>query len=468
MRRIAPSILAVCALVAAAAFALPGSARASADQSMTFEAPVDLADPATRTAALDEIQGFGVRSLRIVLLWQNVAPDAASRVKPVFDATDPAAYNWSAYDPQVDAAVARGWKILLTVSGPVPKWATNGAKDNVTRPKPKEFQAFTTAAARHFGAKISRWSIWNEPNQPQFLMPQYSTAKHTPLSPRIYRKLFIAGQRGILAGAPGAQVLIGETSPRGTGKVVAPLTFLRGMFCLDTKYRKQGDCAELKPAGYAHHAYTTASGPLFKPKEPNDVTIGVIGRLVTALDRSARAGAIPSKLPIHLTEFGIQSTPDRIQGVSLARQSDYRAIAERLAYQTPRIVAFSQYLLRDDPPNPNATTAIDKYSGFESGLRTNAGKAKPALTGFRLPLAAFRQGSKVSLWGLVRPATGPTTVVVEYRSGSRFRRLFTTTTDARGYFTRAVTFRKGRRYRLTWTQPDGRTIHGTTTSVYTR
>ena len=467
MSRIAPLILALCALIAVAA--LPGDARASADQSMTFEAPVDLANPATRTQAFDEISSFGVKSLRIVMLWQNVAPAAASRIKPDFDATDPTKYDWSAYDPQVDGAVARGWKVLLTVSGPVPRWATNGAKDNVTRPKPKEFQAFVTAAARHFGTKISRWSIWNEPNQPQFLLPQYSAVKHTPLSPRIYRNLFLAAERGLAAGGlPNAQVLIGETSPRGTGKVVAPLTFLRGMLCLDANYRKQGDCSELHPAGYAHHAYTTASGPLFKPKQPNDVTIGVIGRLVTALDKAAKAGAIPAKLPIHLTEFGIQSTPDRIQGVSLAKQADYRSIAERLAYQNPRVVAFSQYLLRDDPPNPNATSPIDKYSGFESGLRTNTGKAKPVLTSFPLPLAAFRQGSKVSLWGLVRVATGATPVTVEYTSGGGFKKLFTTTTDARGYFTRDTTFRSGRRYRLTWTAPDGRTIHGTTTAVYKR
>jgi len=240
------------------------------------------------------------------------------------------------------------------------------------------------------------------------------------------------------------------------------------MLCLDANYHKQGSCAELHPAGYAHHAYTTASGPLFKPKQPNDVTIGVISRLVTALDRAARAGAIPAKLPIHLTEFGIQSTPDRIQGVSLAKQADYRSIAERLAYQNPRVVAFSQYLLRDDPPNPNATSPIDKYSGFESGLRTNTGKAKPVLTSFPLPLAAFRQGSKVSLWGLVRVAPGATPVTVEYSSGGSFKKLFTTTTDARGYFTRDTTFRSGRRYRLTWTAPDGRTIHGTTTAVYKR
>jgi hypothetical protein len=465
MRRIAPSILALCALVAAA---LPAAARASHSQSMTFEAPVDLADAGTRAPAFDEISSFGIKSIRIVVLWQNVAPAATSRIKPDFDATDPTKYDWSGYDPQVDGAVARGWSVLLTVSGPVPKWASNGARDNLTRPSPKEFQAFTTAAARHFGTKVARWSIWNEPNQPQFLLPQYSAAKHTPLSPRIYRNLFLAGQRGLRAGGlPNAPVLIGETSPRGTSHVVAPLTFLRGVFCLDSKYRKVGKCAQLHADGYAHHAYTTAAGPLFRPKEPNDVTIGVIDRLITALNRVRSAGAVDRRLNIHLTEFGIQSTPDPIVGVTQARQSDYRSIAERLAWAQPRIVAFSQYLLRDDAPVPGAPLAA-RYPGFESGLRTNAGKAKPALTGFRLPLAALRTGSKVSLWGLVRPATGRTTATVEYRSGSSFKKLFTVTTDARGYFTRNTTFRSGRRYRLTWTQPDGQTIHGTTTSVYKR
>ena len=463
MSRIAPLALTLCALVAAA---LPSAAQASKTQSMTFEAPVDLANPATRASAFDEIASFGVRSLRIVMLWQNVAPAADSRVKPDFDATNPNAYNWGLYDPQVVGAVQRGWNVLLTVSGPVPRWATNGARDNLTRPKPSEFQKFMTAVARHYGTMVSRWSIWNEPNQPQFLLPQYSSGRHTPLSPRIYRNLFLAGQRGLRAGGlANAKVLIGETSPRGTSHVVAPLTFLRGVFCLDGRYRKVGKCAKLSPAGYAHHAYTTAQGPLFKPKQPNDVTIGVISRLITALDRAARAGAIPAHLPISLTEFGIQSTPDPIVGVSQAKQSDYRSIAERLAYEQPRVSAFSQYLLRDDPPVPGVPRA-ERYPGFESGLRTNAGAPKLALTGFRLPLAAFRRGSRVSLWGLARPANGRTQVTVEYTSGGSFKKLFTTTTDSRGYFTRSTAFRSGRRYRLTWTQPDGTTIHGTTTSVY--
>ena len=172
MSRIAPLALTLCALVAAA---LPSAAQAAKSQSMTFEAPVDLANPATRTSAFDEISSFGVRSIRIVMLWQNVAPEPSSRVKPTFDASNPDAYNWSAYDPQVLGAVDRGWKVLLTVSGPVPRWATNGARDNLTRPKPSEFQKFMTAVARHYGTRIDRWSIWNEPNQPQFLLPQYSS-----------------------------------------------------------------------------------------------------------------------------------------------------------------------------------------------------------------------------------------------------------------------------------------------------
>jgi hypothetical protein len=462
--RLTTIALLACALAAL----LPVAAHASQDQTMTFEAPVDLSNDVTRPAAFDEIASMGVRSTRIVLYWRDVAPDATSRVKPKFDATDPAGYNWRAFDAQIAGAVAHGWKVLLTVSGPVPRWATNGARDNVTRPSPAEFEKFVTAVGRHYGRQIDRWSVWNEPNHPQFLQPQYSQRTHTPMSPGIYRKLFQAAERGLgAAGLGDVPVLIGETAPRGTGSVVAPLTFLRGVFCLNASYRKVGNCAKLDPDGYAHHAYTTAAGPLFKPKEPNDVTIGVIGRLVTALDRAYRAGAVTRRLPIHLTEFGIQSFPDPIAGVSLAKQSDYRSIAERLAWGNPRVVAFSQYLLRDDAPSPGAPLA-SRYPGFESGLRTNAGKAKPALAGFRLPLTAFRRGSRVSIWGLVRPASGATTATVEYRSGSSWRRLFTVTTDSRGSFARNTTFRSGRRYRLTWRAPDGTTFHGTTTSVYRR
>ena len=141
---------------------------------------------------------------------------------------------------------------------------------------------------------------------------------------------------------------MGETAPTGTGKDVAPLTFLRGALCLSTSYKKSGSCAKLRVDGYAHHAYTTRSGPQFKTPKPNDVMIGTLSRLVSALDKAAKAGVVSKSLPIYLTEFGIQSTPDPIYGVSLQRQAEYRSYSERIAYYNSRVKAFSQYLLTDD------------------------------------------------------------------------------------------------------------------------
>jgi hypothetical protein len=465
MRRFAILIALVCAALALLA---PGAAQASKKQSLTFEAPRDLKDPSTRDQAFSDIASLGVHSMRLVLYWHDVAPVPDSRVKPTFAEADPASYDWRPYDAVVNGIKARGWNLLLTVSGPVPRWATNGARDTLTRPSPSEFQKFVAAVGRHYGTKVDTWSVWNEPNQPQFLLPQYSPHK-TPLSPGIYRKLFIAAQHGLAdAGLPAARVLLGETSPRGTGKVVAPLTFVRGALCLDSKYHKTSKrCAKLSVAGYAHHAYTTGQGPTFKPKQPNDVTIGVLGRLTTVLDRAAKAGAITSHVPIYLTEFGIESTPDPVRGVSLQRQSEYRATSERIAYNNPRVVAFSQYLLRDDLPKDGVPT-IARYPGFETGLFTAAGKHKPSFDGFRLPLAVRRTSStRVSLWGLVRPAGAATTATIEMRTkGGSFRTLTTVTTDARGYFAKGAANAKDREWRLVWRAPDGTTYRGTPTRAY--
>ena len=118
---------------------------------------------------------------------------------------------------------------------------------------------------------------------------------------------------------------------------------------------------------------------------------------------------------------------------------------------------FSQYLLRDDLPR-EGEGAAQRYSGFESGLRTSSGRAKTALAAFPLPLAARRQGSRVSLWGLVRRAQGATTVTVEYANGARgFRRLATVRTSSRGSWRRTTSYRSGRRYRVVWQAPDGTT-----------
>jgi hypothetical protein len=434
-RRNLVPLLALC--VASMALALPATAAASRSQFMIFEAPRELSsgDAALRSQTLDEIQSLGVNHIRVLLYWNNVAPQNEAKRMPKADLSDPnAGYDWGAYDAVINEASARGVRVLVTLTGPVPRWATGRRSGHTYKPSAAQFQRFVTAAGRRYGAAVSSWAIWNEPNHPQFLGPQFVTGR--AYSPGLYRKLYKAGLRGLKAsGNGGDRVLAGETAPRGTPRVVSPITFARGFF--------RGP--KLRVDGYAHHPYTTRSGPFFVPPDSDDVTIGALSRLTRALDRYSHH----RKLGVYLTEFGIQSKPDPFVGVSERQQAEYRSIAERLAYRNSRVRAFSQYMMRDDAPRAGSSHV--RYSGFESGLRTSSGRAKPAYDGFRLPLAADRRGKSVSLWGLVRPANGATTIGLEYRNpGGKWRAYKPRSTDRRGYFTANVSYRKSRVYRLHW------------------
>ena len=45
-------------------------------------------------------------------------------------------------DAQIQAAHELGWKVLLTVTSPVPVWATAARKDQVTRPEGAQFKQY--------------------------------------------------------------------------------------------------------------------------------------------------------------------------------------------------------------------------------------------------------------------------------------------------------------------------------------
>jgi hypothetical protein len=446
---------------------LAAPAQASPRQVMSFEAPEELLDDVRRVPTLDEIRAFGVTQIRQVVFWQSFAPNANRKRKPSFNAANPDAYpagTWARLDSIVAEAHARGIDVMLTPTGPVPKWATSRKKDNLTRPSAKHFGQFVTALARRYGEQVSTWSIWNEPNQPQFLLPQYR--KGRPYSPRLYRGLYRAAYKAIRSVDANRKdkILIGETSPRGNENIVHPLRFLRGMACLNGSYKKTHRCSRLPADGYAHHAYTTRIGPRFEPEDRDDVTIGVLDRLVTALDRAGRARGLPKGLRIYLTEFGIQSEPDRISGVSFERQPAYYAIAEHMAYVNPRVALFSQYLMRDDQPREEGY----RFRGFESGLRRSNGKRKPAYRAFPNPLAVERYGPTDVLWGLIRPQAGVTQVTIEVRRKGkrRWTRLKRLNTTSRGVYGLRATHREGQAYRVRWTSKAGKSYTGPAIRAY--
>jgi hypothetical protein len=501
------AIICAATLLAAGALAAP-AALASHNETVFFEAPSSLLDVSApaRTQALAQLQSLGVHALRIVLYWRNVAPNPNHRHKPAFNQANPARYHWGYYGQLIDAASALKWKILLTVSGPVPDWATPHGENEYSDPNPGDFKEFMEAVGKRFGRLVKLYSIWNEPNEPGFLRPQY--VGKTLASAQIYRGLFLAGYAGLRASGnfAGMTVLMGETSPTGVASqhVPAPLAFLRGVVCLNSSYRPVGHCGRLPAGGYAQHPYTDSQGP-FEDPPTDDITIGTIGRLVTALNRAAAAGAVRAGLSVYITEFGIQSTPNPYVGVSLAQQAEFDAIAEQIAWENPRVVSFSQYLLRDDHP------VRGHVVGSQSGLESYKGKRKPLYNGFRLPLTVTRTPAGVDFWGLVRPAataapaaaTGPTgatgvtgatgatgatgvtgstgttgssaltasrTVLLQSSSngGRSWHSLGRVRIGSGGAWSAAGQFASRRLWRVQWTSPSGETFTGASIRAYSR
>jgi hypothetical protein len=194
------------------------------------------------------------------------------------------------------------------------------------------------------------------------------------------------------------------------------------------------------------------------------VTISVLSRLTRALDLAARAHAIPRGLPVYLTEFGVQSKPNKYLGVPVSQQAEFDAIAERIAYSNPRVASFSQYLLKDDPLSGSGAAG---GVGFQTGLMYANGSRKPLYLGWPVQLVVSKRGRGFSLWGLVRPAAGSTklTVLVQPPHSRRWRKLKVVTTNGSGYWAFNSSTR-GSSWRVQWRSPRGAAYNGPPIRAY--
>jgi hypothetical protein len=322
--------------------------------------------------------------------------------------------------------------------------------------------------------RVSRWSIWNEPNQGGWLTPQYVVrdGRTQPVAPVLYRELARAALAALRdTGHGGDDVMLGETAPIGrTGgdpakRNMAPVEFWRGLLCLDSRGRPLGGsasatlaCGRFEPlavAAAAHHPYARGGGaPPTAPSGPGEITTASAGRLELILDQAAALGRLPRRLPVAYTEFGLQSNPpDPYFGVSLRDQAAWINQADWLAFRNPRIRSVAQYELRDEPD----------LAAFQSGLRFVDGRFKPSYVAYRLPLWVSRDRSgTVLVYGQVRPARGGALerVLIENRApGARaFRRVATAwTTNAKGFVLVRLRARPGQ-WRLSWMPADGEPV----------
>jgi hypothetical protein len=285
--------------------------------------------------AYGQARELGASWLRVTLLWSGTEP-ARGR------------FDWREADRAVDAAARHGIDVELNLTGPAPAWATGDGRVGVVRPDPRLFGEFVRGAAAHLRGRVRRYTVWNEPNYETWLAPQRTAASQ-------YRTLYGTAHRAISDVDPDAQVLIGETAgPSQRGSVIPALRFLREVACRDRGGRPTARCEPLHADGYAHHPYDFTHPPEHRPGGRDDVTIGSLDRLETALDELAASGALLSRegrpLDVYLTEFGYlrrteRRLPDRVRAEYLRRAFDMAR------GRFPRVRQLLQYLLVSPPPD---------------------------------------------------------------------------------------------------------------------
>ena len=459
MRAARATALVVLAGLAALVAAAPAHAASDQEAILQDDPRIVFEDSAAdldRTLA--RVKSLGFDRIRVSVFWNLFGPDATSPSRPRFEhpPTDPRSYSadaWRRYDRVVRLAKKHDLGVLMNVTGPAPNWAaspkgTGFNKNRVVYPRVSPFHDWVHAVGRRYSGtypdpeargtalpRVAHWSVWNEPNFPSWLYPQWRRIRGrlVAAAPIRYRLLVEASHRALRDTGHGDDTfLLGETAPggeRSRKRGVLPLIFLRELYCLDRGYRPyRGNAARQRgcPAtgatraefvqdhpglfeidGFAHHPYNRYYRPTYRHPDRDAVTMGDLPRLTRALDRVMLRWGRRGDLPVWLTEHGYQTQPpDPTAKVSPFRAGLYIAEADFMAYRNRRVASTAQFLLFDDAPRRRfpSRKRLLYWGTWQSGLFTEFGRPKPVLDFFRFPIAVTgRRGRSVRVWGQYRP-----------------------------------------------------------------
>lgn len=297
--------------------------------------------------------------MRLLVQWNLAAKTRPSNPTSSFDP----AYNFDDIDEAVRAAQENDQEVILTLSG-TPRWANGGKNPNVMPTRVADFGNFARAIASRYSGRfdgypfVRFYSIWNEPNLQLFLAPQFD-ARGRSVAPANYAKLAAAAYAGVKAGSRQAQVSIGETSARGSDKPTGLRpTHTPGKFAeLVAKANPR-----LKFDAWSHHPYpfNPNSPPTQRVKWPN-VSLALLPRFNAELKRWFKRTSVP----IWITEYGHQTSPEDSLGIPYARQAAYIQQSMAIASRYPFVSMFIWFVYQDDQGQP-----------WESGIYTRNGAPK--------------------------------------------------------------------------------------------
>jgi hypothetical protein len=331
-------------------------------------------------------QGLSGTWIRANVVWSYVVDKDKRKKRAPKNLT----YNWTGYDNLVAGAAQQGIRVQLALTGPAPAWATSNHKVGVQKPSAAAFADFARAAALHFRGRVTRYTIWNEPNYVSWLAPLSS-------GPRLYRGLYSRGYAAIKGADPDADVLFGETSPYAIRRrATAPLAFVRRALCANARYHRARKCAALRTDGFAHHPYDFRHAPGFRYPGADNVTLGTLGRLTSALTKLKKArllttptGGVPF---VYLTEYGYFASGK--YKLPASTRGRYLVKAFTIAQRNRRVKQLLQYQLVQPGGRDRFfdTSVASRHGGRTSVYKKLAAWAKRAARAGRIARPLPRPG----------------------------------------------------------------------------
>ena len=182
---------------------------------------------------LDAIAGAGLTWLRQPFRWSDIEATQGT-------------FDFSVYDPIVEAVAAHPTLRLIAVIDESPAWARHAGAEGSRFAPPADiatFSAFVDQLARHYASGLSVYQIWDEPN----LAAQWGGLDP---SPALYLAMLHGAYTAIHDAVPQATVIAAALAPtveHGPHNI-SDLDYLRALYTLGAK--PFFDAAAAKPYGF--------------------------------------------------------------------------------------------------------------------------------------------------------------------------------------------------------------------------
>lgn len=169
-------------------------------------------------ADLDAIAASGMTWIRLQLDWPSIQPTSAT------------GWNWSHTDRVVDAANARGLKVLFLATY-APAWARPAGSTSLHTPptNPDHFATFVREAAKRYAPKgVHHYEIWNEPNLGVVYRPKADPGGYTTLLKKAYSAIKAVDAQSL--------VMVGGLSPAADNATdLSMATFITQIYAAGAK-----------------------------------------------------------------------------------------------------------------------------------------------------------------------------------------------------------------------------------------